>query len=93
MAKKLGRLYDGQICLVAGERADHGNAFSSSPPLLHLLFLDFFFFSQTKKWLFYSIVFIMTFSSILDLLQKKKHDLFLPSECADGILSCCVRVV
>jgi hypothetical protein len=52
MAKKLGRLYDGQICLVAGERADHGNAFSSSPPLLHLLFLDFFFFSQTKNGFF-----------------------------------------
>jgi hypothetical protein len=54
-------LYDGQICLITGERADHGNAFPSSPPLFHLLLLNVFFFFLGTKTAFLSYSFYYDF--------------------------------
>jgi hypothetical protein len=87
-------VYNGQICLITGEKADHGNAFPSSPPpFYHLLFSRFFFLlSDLRSFsiLLYSFYYDFHHNFIL---QRKKLLIFLSFECANGTLSFSMLVV
>jgi hypothetical protein len=86
--QKLGRgfpvsaqVYNGQICLTTGEKADHGNAFPSSPPLLSSSsFQTSSSYSPSSRMalLFYFIVFIITFRQIFILQKKEKFQSSFP---------------
>lgn len=68
------QVYKNQICLDTGERADHGNDFTSSP-FLHCPFLSGIFLSlrqrETSFSLFYSFYYDL---HLFFMLQEKDSD-------------------
>jgi hypothetical protein len=87
-------LYDGQICLITGERADHGNAFPSSPPLFSpSSFERLSLLSWNKNSFFYLTVFIMTFHLNSSFYRKTNIDSSFPLNVPMACLSCNKRLL
>lgn len=83
------RVYDGQICLITGELADHGNSFPSSPPFIFFLSKNSSPSFLKQRLLFYSFYYDFLFVS--SFYREKRYFSF--SAYADGTLPCSMRIV